>query len=127
MGATVPTEFSPQHRILLQGSQAELLFGCSEVFVAVKHLVDDKNVTIRQGGEVEYFHLLFDEHQVVMANGVASESLLLGPIGATFLDSDSVAEIRTLFPEVELFKGMGFEAARPVLKAYEAALWVLSH
>ena len=65
---------SPQHRMLFQGYRAELLFGESEVFVAAKHLVDGRLVTQETGGYVTYIHMMFDEHEVVYAEGAATES-----------------------------------------------------
>jgi Hint domain len=53
---------SPQHRVLICDSLAELLFGETEVLVAAKDLVNDQTVRVRSGGMVEYVHLLFDRH-----------------------------------------------------------------
>ncbi len=124
LGAQETLEVSPQHRILLQGAEVELQFACPQVFAAATHLVDGDGVSVREGGEVEYFHLLFDEHQIVWANGVASESLFLGKTGMASLDDDSIAEIQTMFPELDLASGQGYESARPVLKSFEASLLV---
>lgn len=43
---------SPQHRILIQGWQPELLFGHTGVLVAAKHLVNDDTIYIEEGGVV---------------------------------------------------------------------------
>lgn len=43
-GLTTPLLVSPQHRILLSGYQAELLFGESEVFAAADQLIGAKDV-----------------------------------------------------------------------------------
>ncbi len=60
---------SPQHRILLRDSLAELMFGEAEVLVAAKDLVNDRSVRRVVGGDVEYIHLLFDRHQIVLSRG----------------------------------------------------------
>lgn len=124
LGAERDLEVSPQHRILLTGPDAELLFGESEVLVAAKHLVDGDGITIRQGGEVEYIHLLFDYHEIIWADGVQAESLFLGETGQASLDAESRAEIDTLFPELGALSPNRHKAARLVLKAHEAALWM---
>ncbi|MEW2915886.1 Hint domain-containing protein [Ruegeria sp. ANG10] len=122
LGAEDTFEVSPQHRLLLQGADIELQFASPQVLAAAKYLVDGDGISVRIGGEVEYFHLLFDDHQIVWANGVASESLLLGKAGTATLDEEDVSEIQTLFPELDLPSGRGLEAARPVLRSYEASL-----
>jgi hypothetical protein len=66
---------SPNHRMVVKGSETDLLFGEPEVFAAAKYLVDGKMVSRQQGATVTYMHMLFEDHQVVSANGVLSESL----------------------------------------------------
>ncbi|CUJ96986.1 hypothetical protein RUE5091_01738 [Ruegeria denitrificans] len=122
LGAVETFEVSPQHRLLLQGAEVELQFASPQVFAAAKHLVDGHGISVRTGGEVEYFHLLFDDHQIIWANGVASESLLLGKAGIATLDEESVMEIQTLFPEIDVTSGQGHHSARPILKSFEATL-----
>ena len=65
---------SPQHRMMLSGSRAALLFGEDEVLAAAKHLTNWDGVYIETGGEVEYFHILFDRHEIIIADGAMSES-----------------------------------------------------
>ncbi len=60
---------SPQHRMLLQGWQAELLFGELEVLATAKSLLNDHSILRDEGGEVEYFHMLFDTHEIIWAEG----------------------------------------------------------
>jgi hypothetical protein len=72
---------------------------------------------------VEYVHLLFDRHQVVFSEGLETESFLPGPQTARSLEGPIVAEICTLFPELDPSTGQGYSAAaRPTLKSYEARL-----
>lgn len=91
---------SPQHRMLLQGWQAELLFGETEVLATAKSLVNDHSIIRVEGGEVEYFHILFDTHEIVWANGAPSESFHPGEQGWKALDEPTRDEIITLFPDL---------------------------
>lgn len=112
---------SPQHRILIRDSLAELLFGESEVLVAARDLVNDRSITLRHGGMVDYVHILFDRHQVVFSEGLASESFLPGPQTTHSFERATVAEICALFPELDPDTGDGYSpAARRTLRGYEA-------
>ena len=50
--------------------------------------------------EVEYYHLLFDQHQVIIAEGAPSESLFTGPHTLSMLSNEAREEIFTIFPEL---------------------------
>ncbi|RMD90198.1 MAG: 2,3,4,5-tetrahydropyridine-2,6-carboxylate N-succinyltransferase, partial [Alphaproteobacteria bacterium] len=72
---------SPQHRMLVRGAWAELLFGVEEVLVRALDLVNGRTITrIADGRPVAYVHMMFDRHQIVLANGRPSESFLPGPM-----------------------------------------------
>jgi len=112
---------SPQHRILVRDVMAELLFGEHDVLVAAADLVNGSSVKIMEGGEVEYVHLLFDKHQVVFSEGLATESFLPGPQTTSLFDKDIVEEIVSIFPELDPKTGHGYsDSARRTLKNYEA-------
>jgi hypothetical protein len=112
---------SPQHRILIRDSLAELLFGDAEVLVAAKDLVNDYSVRPRTGGTVTYVHILFDEHQVVFSEGLPTESFLPGPQTTKSFERDIVEEICALFPEIDPETGSGYSAAaRRTLRQFEA-------
>ncbi len=114
---------SPLHRVLVRDCVAELLFGESEVLVAAKDLVNDRSIRPVEGGEVEYLHILFDQHQIVFSQGLTTESFLPGPQTSKSLEADIVAEICTLFPELDPDTGEGYSpAARRMLKRHEAVL-----
>ncbi len=114
---------SPQHRILIRDPLAELLFEDPEVLVSAKDLVDGNHVKVLAGGEVEYVHILFDTHQVVFSQGLATESFLPGPQTAASFESALVAEIYALFPDLDPIRGTGYPpSVRRVLKGWEARL-----
>jgi len=90
---------SPQHGILLHHDTR----GGSETFYRAKHLAQlpGGGARVMQGKRrVRYFHLLFEEHQVVFANGMACESLYPGPQGYGALSPAARAELATLFPDL---------------------------
>jgi hypothetical protein len=111
---------SPQHRILLRHWMAELMFGEDEVLVAAKDLVNDCSVRIVEGGSVDYFHLLFDSHQIVWSEGLETESFLPGPSVMNEFEEDVREEVLALFPEIDpqSYEGYG-PSARLSLKAHE--------
>ena len=114
---------SPQHRVLIDGPLAELLFGEAEVLVAALDLVDGANVTRREGGEVTYVHLLFDRHQVIRSEGLETESFLPGPRTGSMFERPVIDEICRLFPQLDPDTGHGYgSAARRILRRFEALL-----
>ena len=114
---------SPLHRVLIRDSLAEILFGEAEVLVAARDLVNDRSVTRREGGQVEYVHLMFDRHQVVFSEGLGTESFLPGPQTNDSFEPEIVDEICALFPEIDRETGIGYSpTARPALKQYEAEI-----
>jgi len=118
---------SPQHRILFQDLMAELLFAENEVLVKAKDLVNGDTVKVIQGGEVDYFHLLFDDHEIVFSNGLATESYLPGPQSADAFQSDIYEEICGIFPEIDPQTGLGYgDAGRMMLKGFEAKVLLAS-
>lgn len=122
-GAHRALMLSPQHRVLVRDALAELLFGDTEVLVAAKDLVNDGTVRQIEGGEVEYVHILFDQHQVVYSEGLATESYLPGPHTTGGFAPEVLDEIRAIFPELDPENGAGFPvAARRTLRSYEARL-----
>ncbi|MFZ3581270.1 Hint domain-containing protein [Loktanella sp. DJP18] len=70
---------SPDHRLFVYQRQDRLGAGRHEVLVKVRHLINGDTVFQRDGGFVDYFQLLFDQHQIIYAEGIAAESLLIDP------------------------------------------------
>lgn len=121
IGNTKPLLVSPQHRMLVTGWQAQLYCGQDEVLVAAKHLVNGHTITVQEGGVVEYLHLLFDRHQIVFGGGVPSESYFPGHAEMP-KDDDTMAELLTLFPQLQTLASADLAMARPVMHRKEAVL-----
>ena len=66
---------SPRHRMLVRGDAARALFNTDEVLVAAEDLLNDRTITIdRSLHEVTYVHVLMEDHQIIWANGLETES-----------------------------------------------------
>ena len=117
---------SPQHRMLCTGHLPQLHFGEYEVLAPAKSLVDDFSVTIDYGGMVTYVHMLFDRHEVVIANGAASESFYPGETGLSTLSDASREELFRIFPELRCNLGAYGPASRTCLRPRDARTLVRS-
>lgn len=121
-GGRAPLLVSPQHRFLFTGYKAELLFGCDEVLIAARHLVDGLAVTQEDQATVTYIHVMFDRHEVIYAEGAATESFHAGDIGISAITDQAREEMFAIFPELRSNPNAYGDTARPCLKRHEARL-----
>ena len=112
---------SQQHRMLITDWRAQMYFGVEQVLVAAKHLCNGDTIEIAPGEEVEYFHLLFDSHQIVWAAGIPSESYFPGH-AVNQADRETREEIDRLFPDLAVAARDHWVTVRPVARQFEAAL-----
>ncbi|MFT5004788.1 MAG: hypothetical protein ACI8YI_000398 [Paracoccaceae bacterium] len=112
---------SQQHRILIADWRAEVMLGSHEVLVKARDLVNGDTIYRREGGVVEYFHILFDTHEVIYAEGIPSESLHINETTLDSMAEESRAEIIELFPEILREPQVSAVASRMSLKSYEAS------
>ncbi|NKX44367.1 Hint domain-containing protein [Roseicyclus persicicus] len=68
---------SPQHRLFIWQRRDALGTGRSEVLVKAELLVNGTTVTRAEGGHVDSYQILFDGHEIIFAEGIAVESLLV--------------------------------------------------
>ncbi len=120
LGVTKDLWLSPQHRIMIKGAAATMLFGETEVLAKAKHLVNGQTIREMPGGMVTYVHLLFDRHQIIYANGLTTESFQPGPETAASFDPEVAAELLSLFPELGPDMSDYGPAARMSLRRHEA-------
>jgi len=113
---------SPMHRILLKGAQPLLLFGQEQVLCAAKLLVNGQTIVKDPAPSVEYFHILFDRHEVIEANSCPTESFLPGTVGLSNFDISAQEQVFELFPELRSLPDSYGPAARRILRRYEADL-----
>ncbi|MEP5153103.1 Hint domain-containing protein [Planktotalea sp.] len=117
---------SPHHRMLVRGDVARDLFNTPEVLVAAKDMVNGSTVTVdRHVKEVSYIHLMLPSHQIVMANGVESESFHPASTALSTipeLDRTRLADVNSdLIADPDSYGGY----ARRILSQSEAA--ILAH
>jgi Hint domain len=77
IGAGIPDadlKVSPQHRIAIAAPGCELLFGLDSVFVPARFLLDSVAVQAEPAEEVVYHHILLEDHELLLSNGMVSES-----------------------------------------------------
>jgi hypothetical protein len=118
---------SRQHRMLVRSKVAQRMIGTSEVLIpaikltALPGIFEDQRVT-----DTVYLHLLLDRHELVLAEGAWSESLLTGPGALEALGQAARDEILTLFPEIA---GAGYCArpARPIPSGRQQKQLVARH
>ncbi|MEM8775306.1 MAG: Hint domain-containing protein [Pseudomonadota bacterium] len=114
---------SQQHRMLLSGWRAELYLGREEVLVPAKYLVNGHNITCEDGEDVEYYHIMFDRHELIYSAGIASESFNPGLQALNSLERAARDEVLALFPHLKNGTGKNYGSlARRSVSASEARL-----
>lgn len=125
MGSNMPARdlyVSPNHRIWMRDASFEMFFEEREVLVPAKHLVGWKGIEqVRYVPEPEYFHILFDTHQIIMSDGMLTESFHPGEVTIDQFEQEARDELLRLFPELIELASYG-DTARRCLKSYEVPL-----
>lgn len=111
---------SPQHKVLVSGWRAELFFGEDEVLVAATHMINNDTIHRAPRRHVTYHHLMFDRHEILLAEGVPSESFYPGSY--ILQDEDLADEIMALFPDMVGVVGDDWTTARVIAKGKEASV-----
>ncbi|MEY1555356.1 peroxidase family protein [Yoonia sp. R2331] len=119
LGNARTMEVSPQHRMMLSDWRCDVVCGTDEVLAPALHLLNDCTITRRTGGTVDYIHLLFDDHQIVFADGIPSESFHPGPRGIAAMPDATRAELLSLFPQLAADLDSFGPAARYCARAHE--------
>lgn len=124
LGNTRDLWVSPLHRMLLNGWKSELLFGETEVLACAKHLVNGDTIFSEPCETITYYHMLFDEHEIVSAENCLSESFFPGPTTIGSIEDAVRQELFDLFPELAVAPDAYGPTARKCLRGREASLLV---
>ncbi len=118
---------SRQHRMLVSSKIVQRMTGASEALVPAITLTQLPGVYVDKSVEsVTYYHLLFDQHEVICAEGAETESLFLGPIAINALSHEARWEIFELFPDLKKIDG-GVAPARKFVSGQKGKRLVERH
>ena len=107
---------SQHHRVFLYQRQKLPGLTTSELLVQARHFVDGDTVYLRDGGFVDYFSLVFDHHEIIYAEGIPSESLMVNDATLNRLPPEIAAEVKARFPGLSQNPHFGTEAGRQFLE-----------
>jgi hypothetical protein len=114
---------SPNHRMLIQGSEAVALFNTPEILVAAKDLINGQTITVDVTvPEVTYIHMLLPDHQILWANGVETESFHPANAALSALDAHDRERLLHQLPNLEVDPHSYGDHARRNLSGSEAAI-----
>lgn len=96
LGTGIPARdcyFSRQHRVLVTTMNDH-----DGVLIPVKDLIGQHGIELADDwqGSIDYFHMLFDMHEIVLSDGAQSESLLLTEYSLSLLGEAEKEEIRKI-------------------------------
>jgi hypothetical protein len=118
---------SRQHRMQVSSPIAARMFDAPDVLVAAIRLTDLPGIFVEDRVEaLNYYHLVFDRHQVVYAEGAPAESFYTGREAIAALDPDARGEILMLFPKLAR-KAVAMKPAMPIPKRAQQKKLIARH
>lgn len=102
---------SPNHRLFIYQRADTVGVGRSEVLVRAKDLVNGTSVTVQDGGFVDYFQILFDDHHIIFAEGIAAESFLVDAQTAPVLPDGVKTSLGEQTAHTTTFSGFDLDPA----------------
>lgn len=95
---------SPNHRVLVTSARTTLRHSDREVLVAAKHLTSQGVHTVQSSGTT-YIHFMCDRHEIVLADGIWTESFHPDDQSLKGIGNAQRLEILELFPELKTSEG----------------------
>lgn len=117
MGNAGDLVVSQHHRMFLYQRRKAGGVPKSEILVQAKHLVDGAHIFLRETGFVDFYSLVFDAHEIIYAEGIPAESLMVTEATVSRLPPELAAEVKERFPGLTQIQHFGLEADPQVLAA----------
>lgn len=108
---------SQHQRLFIYQSGDDLLADTPEMLVRAGDLVDDTTVFLRPGGFVDYFHLVFDRHEIIYAECIPTESLLINERTLGIFPDDLAQSISADMPSLSHQQRFATEADKGMVRA----------
>lgn len=113
---------SPNHALLHPSWKTSLYFAEPEVLILARHLRPYDGAVAARKEAVTYYHILLDDHELIMADGVWCETLFVSDRSLGMLDDARRAEVFEIFPHLRGDISRYGPKARKVLRPSEAAM-----
>lgn len=107
---------SQQHRMFLYERRRAPGLPTSELLVQARDLVNGDTIFLRDGAFIDYFSLVFDRHEIIYAEGIPAESLLVTEAVLSCLPRPLAREVAARFPGLSQRQHFGTEAGRHLLE-----------
>ena len=91
---------SQHQRLFLYQRGPHRIADRAEVLIRARDLVDGETVTLRKGGYADYVSLVFDRHEVIYAECIPAESLLVNATTRRQLPEDDRTRLEADLPDV---------------------------
>ena len=89
---------SVDHRVVIKGAEAMMLYDVKEVLVPAHKLVNGETIIRAVGGEVEFYQIVTDQHEVIYCEAAAGESFMPDENGIDALSAEKQAKMLEAFP-----------------------------
>jgi len=112
---------SVRFRMLTNHASCAALFGSPETLAPAIDLLDDSTIVmVRPSPDLTFYNLMFDQHQIIMANGLETESYHPGTYGVATMTEELQDELRLILPHLKGNLDNFGPLARPILRGFEA-------
>jgi len=118
---------SPQHKILLSNATAQTCVIDEQVLAPAKGLTSLPGIRSMKGKRrVVYYHILLENHEILLSEGIASESFFPGSTALDMLQPEQQRGILALFPDLHEHHAKGYgPQARKCLTVAEVKMMVV--
>ncbi|MCC5991510.1 MAG: Hint domain-containing protein [Rhodobacteraceae bacterium] len=117
LGNLAPLTLAPRQRIFLYQRGDNKLGQRAEVLIQAQFLVGSGGIEQRETGFVTYHALAFDTHQIIYAEGVPMESLLVSRATMTQLPAALQSDLERRFPDLDQHAHFAQNLPRSIMTA----------